>query len=142
MAIRCQIISRYKIVFDGMADLVQLPTITGQIGVMEHHVRLYAKLQNGIITVRSGDDEQHFTSTGGIAEVKPTAVWVLADSSENVDDIDLERAEAARNRALNVMQEASSAHSMEFMKAMMRMKKATLRMRAGRKYKRGPKRLR
>jgi F-type H+-transporting ATPase subunit epsilon len=133
MAIHCLIVSRYHIVYDGIVDIVLLPSITGQLGILENHVRLYTKLQNGIITLKTEGGDLFFTSTGGIAEVKPDQVRVLVDSSENIDDIDYERAEEARNRAVEMMAGIPSHSSSEFMKAMMLMKKSTMRMNAYRK---------
>lgn len=133
MAIHCLIVSRYNIVYDGIVDMVLLPSITGQLGILENHARLYTKLQNGIITLKTEGEDLFFTSTGGIAEVKPDQVRVLVDSSENIDDIDYERAEEARNRAVDMMSGIPSHSSSEFMKAMMLMKKSTMRMNAYRR---------
>lgn len=133
MAIRCIIVSRYNIVYDGIVDMVILPGTTGQLGILENHVRMYTKLQSGIITLKTDGDDLFFTSTGGIAEVKPDEVRVLADSSENIDEIDYDRAVQARDRAMKTMSAIQSHNSMEFFKAMMLMKKSTMRMNAYRK---------
>lgn len=133
MAIRCIIVSRYNIVYDGIVDMVILPGITGQLGVLENHIRMYTKLQSGIITLKTEGDDLFFTSTGGIAEVKPDEVRVLADSSENIDEIDYDRAVQARDRAVKTMSTIQSHSSMEFLKAMMLMKKSTMRINAYRK---------
>ena len=127
----CQIVSRYNIVYDGPADMVLLPSLNGQLGILRNHVRMYTKLTNGIITVRLGDEEMDFTSTGGIVEVKPDEVRILVDSSENVEEIDLDRAELARKNAEEAMKNAPSKSSTEFMRAWMVMKKANLRISAG-----------
>ncbi len=128
----CRIVSRYHTVYDGPADMVLIPSITGQLGVMRNHIRLYTKLANGIITVKLDQENLEFTSTGGIVEVKPDEVRILVDSSENVDEIDLDRAILARQRADEIIHSTASHSSPEFMRALMLMKKSNLRISAGR----------
>lgn len=135
MSIRCRIISRYGIVYDGDADTVLLPTIHGQIGILPHHIRMYTKMTNGIITVREGNQTKEFTATGGFVQVTTDEIRILADASEVVDEIDLERAEAARNRAVEAMKQAPSKESPDFLKAMMLFRKSNLRIKAAKRFK-------
>jgi len=128
--VNCQIVSRYNVVYEGPADLVLLPSVNGQLGILRNHVRMYTKLQPGIITVRLAGEDTFYTATGGIAEVKPDVVRILVDSSENVDEIDVERALEAKKRAEEAMKNAPSRNSTEFMRAMMEMKKSNLRISA------------
>ncbi|MHC1770233.1 MAG: ATP synthase F1 subunit epsilon [Flexilinea sp.] len=133
MSIHCLIFSRYNVVYDGEADMVTIPSINGQLGILPHHISMYTKLTDGIITVKLGGVSTDFTATGGFVQVLPGTIRILADSSENVEGIDVQRAEAARSRAADAMKRAPSKDSMEFVKALMLWKKSNLRVKAGRR---------
>ena len=56
-------------------------------------------LKYGVIKIRQNGKEELFTVAGGLAEVQPEIVTILADAAENVEDIDITRAQAAKKRA-------------------------------------------
>ena len=85
MPIRCEIVSQDRMVFEGDADIVVLPGTDGEMGILPHHAPLLTTLKIGIIKVRSGGKEEIFTVAGGVAEVQPDLVTVLADAAENVE---------------------------------------------------------
>lgn len=99
MPIRCEIVSQDRMVYQGDVDIVVLPGTDGEMGILPHHAPLLTTLRYGYIKVRVKGEEEVFTVAGGVAEVQPTIVTVLADAAENVAEIDIERAEAARTRA-------------------------------------------
>jgi F-type H+-transporting ATPase subunit epsilon len=86
-------------VYQGDADIVVLPGMDGEMGVLPHHAPLLTTLKFGIIKVRAKGEEQVFAVAGGVAEIQPSIVTVLADAAENVQEIDVARAEAARQHA-------------------------------------------
>lgn len=99
MTIRCEIVSQDRTVFEGDVDIVVLPGMDGEMGVLPHHAPLLTTLKFGIIKVRSRGAESIFAVAGGVAEIQPDIVTVLADAAENVEEIDVARAEAARQHA-------------------------------------------
>lgn len=99
MPIRCEIVSQDRMVYQGDADIVVLPGMDGEMGVLPHHAPLLTTLKFGIIKVRAKGEEQVFAVAGGVAEIQPSIVTVLADAAENVQEIDVARAEAARQHA-------------------------------------------
>lgn len=99
MSIRCEIVSQDRMVYEGDVDIVVLPGMDGEMGVLPHHAPLLTTLKYGIIKVRAKGTEQVFAVAGGVAEIQPNIVTVLADAAENVQEIDVARAEAARKRA-------------------------------------------
>jgi len=103
MTIRCEIISQDRTVFHGDVDIVILPGAAGEMGVLPHHAPLLTTLKYGVIKIRQRGRESVFSVAGGVAEVQPDIVTVLADAAENVEDIDVERAKAARKRAQDVL---------------------------------------
>ena len=99
MTIRCEIVSQDRTVFQDDVDVVVLPGATGEMGILPHHAPVLTTLKYGIIKVRRHGKEDLFAVAGGVAEVQPTIVTILADAAENIEDIDIVRAKAARKRA-------------------------------------------
>jgi F-type H+-transporting ATPase subunit epsilon len=99
MPIRCEIVSQDRTVFQGDADMVILPGAAGEMGVLPHHAPVLTTLKYGVVRVRRAGVDQVFAVAGGVAEVQPELVTVLADAAENVEEIDVARAQFARKRA-------------------------------------------
>src|SRR3990172_8262532 len=99
MPIRVEIVSQDRMVFKGEADIIVLPGEMGEMGILPNHAPLLSNLKFGILRVRYQENEEIFTIAGGVGEVQPEIVPVLADAAENVREIDSARAEAARRRA-------------------------------------------
>ena len=138
MSIRCEIISQDRIVFQGDADMVLLPGTDGEMGILPHHAPLLTTLKYGIIKVRSHGQETIFTVAGGIAEVQPEIVTILADAAENVEEIDISRAEASRKRAEESLAKGLPADSDSYLKIEAALRKSNLRLDAVRRYRHGP----
>ena len=99
MPIRCEIVSQDRTVFQGDVDMVVLPGAGGEMGVLPHHAPVLTTLKYGVVKVRHAGKEEFFAVAGGVAEVQPDIVTVLADAAENVEDIDIARAQFAKKRA-------------------------------------------
>lgn len=99
MPIRCEIVSQDRTVFQDDVDIVVLPGAAGEMGILPNHAPVLTTLKYGVIKVRRHGQEQLFAVAGGVAEVQPTIVTVLADAAENIEDIDILRAKAAKKRA-------------------------------------------
>ncbi len=134
MTIRCEIVSQDRIVYQNDVDMVVLPGAAGQMGILPHHSPLLTVLNFGIITVKVKGNEEHFTVAGGVAEVQPDQVTVLADAAENVKEIDEERAIKAQQRAETRLKETISEDTDRYLKTMTALKKSNLRLQAVRKY--------
>src|SRR4030067_2202352 len=98
MPIRCEIVSQDRLVFEGAADTVISPGEMGEMGILPNHAPLLSTLKFGILKVRYQGQEKVFAVAGGVVEVQPDIITVLADAAENVEEIDEARAEAARKR--------------------------------------------
>ena len=95
-----------RVVLDEEVESVTLPTQMGEITVLPGHVPLVAKLVAGEIKFKQKGKEKFFAASSGFIEVKPeNEIIVLADTAELAHEIDIERAEAARDRARKLMQE-------------------------------------
>ncbi len=69
------------------------------MGVLPHHAPVLTTLKYGVVKVRRSGKEEIFAVAGGVAEVQPDIVTVLADAAENVEEIDVARAQFAKKRA-------------------------------------------
>ena len=136
MPIRCEIVSQDRMVYEGEADIVVLPGTDGEMGILPHHAPLLTTLKFGVIKVRSKDGEQIFTVAGGVAEVQPDIVTVLADAAENVEEIDVARAESARRRAEEYLSQGTPQDSDAYLKLDAALRRSNLRLDAVRRFRR------
>ncbi len=137
MPIRCEIVSQDRMVFEGEADVVVLPGSEGEMGILPRHAPLLTTLKFGIITVRSQGKEEHFTVAGGVAEIQPDLVTILADAAENVEEIDTTRADAARKRAEEILAKGVPADTDAYLAMEAALKRSNLRLEAARRYRKG-----
>jgi F-type H+-transporting ATPase subunit epsilon len=134
VTIRCEIVSQDRTVFEGDADIVIIPGVNGDLGILPNHSPLLSTLRYGILKVRLEDREEVFTVAGGIVEVQPRLVTVLADVAENVKEIDIARAEAARQRAEEMLKQGPPPDSDTYMKMEAALRRSNLRLEAARRY--------
>jgi F-type H+-transporting ATPase subunit epsilon len=134
MSIRCEIVSQDRIVYQGDADMVLLPGTEGEMGILPHHAPLLTTLKYGIIKVREHGEETFFTVAGGIAEIQPDIVTILADAAENVEEIDITRAESARKRAEEILAKGVPTDTDAYLKMEAALRRSNLRLDAARRY--------
>ena len=135
MTIRCEIVSQDRTVFEKDVDIVVLPGTDGEMGILPHHAPLLTTLKYGLIKVRIKSQEQVFTVAGGVAEIQPDIVTVLADAAENVAEIDEERAEAAKKRAEEMLAKGVPADTDAYLAIETALRRSNLRLEAVRRYK-------
>ncbi|TMD03613.1 MAG: F0F1 ATP synthase subunit epsilon [Chloroflexi bacterium] len=116
------------------ADFVVAPGIEGELGVLPRHIPLLTPLRAGEVTVRNDGNDEYIFVAGGFLEVLPDRVVILADAAERAEDIDEARAEEARRKAQQLLEEkpegidaAAAAAALE--RAVMRLRVAELRRR-------------
>lgn len=97
--IRLDIVTAERMVYSDDVDLVVAPGSEGQLGILPHHTPLMTTLLPGEVRIKKGSEELLLAITGGFLEVRPDRVVILADAAERAEEIDVERAEAARKRA-------------------------------------------
>ncbi len=137
MPIHCEIVSQDRIVYQGDADMILLPGAAGEMGILPNHSPVLSTLQFGTIRVRTKGEERYFTVAGGVVEVQPDQVTVLADAAENVDEIDVQRAEAARRRAEELLKEGIGKDPDTYLQIQAALKRSNLRLDAVRRYSKG-----
>lgn len=100
MPIEVEIVTPSRQLFAGEVDMITLPGVDGQMGVLRNHAPLLTILDIGeIVLHHPGGGEDYIAVGGGVVEVRPNKVIVLARSAEQAEEIDVERAEAALRRA-------------------------------------------
>jgi F-type H+-transporting ATPase subunit epsilon len=97
--LRLEVATPTRLVVSGEADEVVVPGVEGSFGVLPGHAPLLSLVGTGEVMYRSGREEHHLAVSGGFAEVGPEHVTVLAQSAERPEEIDVNRARAARDRA-------------------------------------------
>lgn len=105
MPVLCEIVTQERLVFSEEVDMVVAPGIEGELGILPNHSPLLTTLKIGELRIRKGGAEEYFAIGGGVLEVRPDKVTVLADVAERAGEIDIARAEEARQRAEEFMEE-------------------------------------
>jgi F-type H+-transporting ATPase subunit epsilon len=140
MPIRCEIVSQDRTVFEGDVDIVVIPGMDGEMGILPNHAPLLSTIRLGVIKVRHGGVEEAFTITGGLVEVQPQIVTILADAAENVEEIDVARAEEARQDAQRRLEEGPPRGTEAYLAAEAALRRSTLRVEMARRLGRGDRR--
>ena len=103
MTIHVNIVSAEGEIFAGDADMVFAPAKMGEIGIAPRHAPLLTQLKPGSVRVQTGGGEKLFYVTGGVLEIQPHLVTVLADSALHGNQLDEAEALAARDRARELL---------------------------------------
>jgi F-type H+-transporting ATPase subunit epsilon len=94
-----EIVTPEKKVVETRAEEVQIPGKNGYLGIMPGHAPLITELSVGEIAYRESATEQHLAVAWGFAEVLPDKVTILAETAERPSEIDVARAQKAKQRA-------------------------------------------
>jgi F-type H+-transporting ATPase subunit epsilon len=136
MTIRCEIVSQDRTVFQGDVDIVILPGVAGEMGILPNHAPVLTILKYGVIKVRQGSKEELFAVAGGMAEVQPKIVTILADAAENIMDIDITRAQAAKKRAEDALAKINPEEQDTYLRMEAALRRSNLRLDVARRYRR------
>lgn len=134
-----KIITPERVVFSDQVDQVSLMTTTGEITVLPHHIPLVTVLQPGELRYKKNGVEYPLAVSGGFAEIKAdNTLVILADTAEHATEIDLKRAEIARDKALQTMQSARATDDVGYAALQTALERALNRVKVGNKYRRLP----
>jgi len=106
MPLQLEIVSPERRAFTDEVDMVIVPAIDGQLGILPHHTRLISALGTGELRIKKGGTEQILFISGGFVEVRPDKVVVMADLAEHSEEIDEQKAVEARKRAEAELEQA------------------------------------
>ncbi|MEJ0003196.1 MAG: F0F1 ATP synthase subunit epsilon [Pararobbsia sp.] len=128
-SIKVDVVSAEALIFSGQAKFVSLPGEAGELGILPGHAPLITRIRPGTveIEVENGATELVFVA-GGILEVQPTNVTVLADTAIRGKDLDEAKAEQARRQAEEALQNTGA--NLEYAKAQAELAYATAQLAA------------
>jgi len=128
MTIHVDIVSAEKEIYSGTAEMVFAPLVTGEVGILPRHAPLLARMKPGEVRVRTANEELSFYVSGGMLEVQPHVVTVLADAALRAKDIDEAAAVKAKERAEEAMKNRQSG--IDYAKAQAELAEAIAQLRA------------
>ncbi len=123
------------ITYEDEITKVTIPTGAGQITVLEGHAPLVSTLRPGILYIHKDKTVVELSVSTGILEIRPgSEVYLMADTSERAEDIDLERAQQARDRAEELMRQQDMAADVDFARLQASIDKELARISVGTKW--------
>lgn len=128
MTIHVDIVSAEKEIFSGLAEMVFAPAEMGEVGIAPRHAPLITNLNPGEVRVKVNDKESYpFFISGGILEVQPHMVTILADTAIRAKDIDEAAALEAKAKAEEALSDKSG--QMDYAKAQAQLAEAIMQLR-------------
>ena len=114
-------------------DEVTIPTVNGEISILPNHIDLLTKVKAGEMVIHKNGKTELFAITGGFLEITNNHVNILADHAIHADDIEIAKAEQAKERAEKAMKEKGSER--DFAIADAELRKSLLELKVARKHK-------
>jgi len=141
MPIKFKIVTPEKVIYENdHIEQVTAPTTTGEITILPNHTPLITILNPGELVFKEKEQLHHFAVAGGFLEVRENnEIVILADNAENVDQIDIDRAQLAREKAVAQMSEIKNREDVDYARIQAVIDRETNRIRLGNKYRRLPK---
>lgn len=130
MSIQVDIVAVDRRIIKTEVDMVTLPGIDGQMGILRGHAPLLSLLDIGEIILHKGSDSQYIAVHGGVVEVRPDKVTILAETAESFTEIDERRAQEARDRAQQLL--ANNPPPAQRVSIEMQLRKSNLRLKVAR----------
>lgn len=128
-----EIITGERVVYEEPdVDMVVAPGADGSLGILPNHAPLFSLLSLGELRVIKGGDEQSLAVFGGFLEIANDHVRILADAAERAEEIDVDRAEQARQRSESRRSEGQRSAD-EMIRAETAMRRSLVRLKIGRR---------
>lgn len=136
MTIRVDIVSAESEIYSGLAELVVAPAEMGEVGIAARHAPFLTRLKPGEVRVKVSDTEMHpFYVSGGMLEVQPHQVTILADTAIRAKDIDEAAAMEAKRQAEDLL--ADQSGKIDYALAQAQLAEAVTQLRTLEKYRKG-----
>ena len=132
--IKFKIVTPERIVYESEIDQVTLPAQEGEITVLPNHIPLISVLMPGELIAKNDSEEIAMAVSGGIVEVRSNEITILADTAERAEEIDLKRAEEARERAEKLKDEKIRSDETQYATAAAIFEKNLARIKVARKH--------
>jgi len=131
--ISLEVLTPEKLIFNEKVESVTVPGTKGRFQVLKDHAPLISTIDIGVIDLKKNNERDHFTTGGGTIEVLKNKVTILVDSIEKVEDIDVYRAEKAKERAEERLVK-KNVEDVDAIRAELALKRAVNRINAKNKY--------
>lgn len=131
--IELEVVTPERFVLDEKVESIEMPGKDGYLGILPGHAPLLTELGVGILTYQKGAEVRRLTVVNGYAEVLPDRVIVLAEVSERAEEIDVQRARTAAERAQSELAKATGAPEMDWQSASAALQRALVRVEAASK---------
>ncbi len=132
--IKFKIVTPEKTVYEDEIGQVTLPTREGEITVLPDHIPLISVLAPGELVIKKDGVEIAMAVSGGMIEVRKNEITILADTAERAEEIDVKRAEEAKERAEKLKDEKIRADETDYATAAAILEKNLARIKVARKH--------
>ncbi|MBI5044753.1 MAG: ATP synthase F1 subunit epsilon [Candidatus Levybacteria bacterium] len=131
-----KILTPEKITFEGDIDELIVPTITGEIAILPHHIDLLTQVSDGELVIKNKGKQEHIAITGGFLQINKDTLTLLADYAVHSEKINAQKALEAQKRAEEILKKKSE-HTTEqdLAIAQAEMRRAILELKVARKRK-------
>ena len=127
MTTHVNIVSAEEEIFSGTAEMIFAPAIMGEVGIAPRHTPMLTPLKAGEVRLQTGKEEQFFYVSGGMLEVQPHVVTVLADTALRAKDLDEASALEAKKLAEAALKD--NAGKLDYAKAQAELAEAVAQLR-------------
>ena len=130
--IRLRIVTPVRELYNDEADMVIMRSTSGDIGIMHGHQPLTTTLGYGVLKImKDGEDDVKAVVFGGYVDVQPECITILSDAAEWPDEIDVKRAEEAKERAERRLN--GNREGIDILRAELALRRALIRIDEGKK---------
>ncbi|MDP6454786.1 MAG: F0F1 ATP synthase subunit epsilon [SAR202 cluster bacterium] len=129
-----EIVTAERVVYSEEIDILVAPGVDGELGILPSHAPLLTMLKPGELRVVKNGEESFMAVSGGFLEVLGDKATILADTAEDVEDIDIDRAEAALQRAQERI--AAAPAEMDLQRALASVRRSQARLTVARRRRR------
>jgi F-type H+-transporting ATPase subunit epsilon len=130
-SLHLSIVTPERLLINDVADEIQIPGAEGYLGILPGHAPLFSELKIGELGYRKGANWSWLSVAWGFAEVLPDQVHVLAETAERAQEIDIERATRAKERAEKRLSQGGD--EVDYNRALVALERAVVRIQVSRK---------
>lgn len=136
---RFKIVTPEKVIYENEIFQVTIPTMSGEITILPNHIPLVSVLKGGELKIKDKDGEHNLAVSGGFLEVRGNnEIVILADHAERVADIDIQKAEEARQRAEEQMKNIKNVQDVDYARLQAAIDRETNKLKVAKKYRNLP----
>ena len=132
--IKIKIVTPERTVYEDEVSQATLPTIDGEVTILPDHIPYITALKAGEIMLKKGEEIIHLATSGGFIEFNNNILTMLTDTVERAEEIDLKRAEEAKQRAEELQKQRITIDDMEYAKTAALVEKELARIKVARKH--------